>query len=391
MTLYAGNWLQDFDEQTANLIIQLQIEDAERLSRFSKGKSREGQVSDAEIALQMYKQDLNTISSIISDRRMTQSIADAVQTDGPFLTETLLQEASDVRDREVARYLTENPGQPGLDNIESPPNPHLVDEEFLEKLSVLYVSGFNASQYDADQDAGDGGGPSSWTADKRGYSSQIDRRCEACRDDKKFFDVARLPCRHEYCRDCLEDLFRASLTDESLFPPRCCRQQIPIEAVRLFLKSKLVHAYEEKKIEFETPNRTYCSLPTCSAFIRAEQVTGEVGTCPVCNTRTCTVCKAVAHERGDCPKDSALQQVLETAAENGWQRCYSCWRIVELDLGCNHITWVSHSLFLLLSSADLEPAVAAVLNFAIFVDNAGRFVSVNSGMNIVSSLAPISL
>ncbi|PVH71728.1 hypothetical protein DL98DRAFT_387736, partial [Cadophora sp. DSE1049] len=32
------------------------------------------------------------------------------------------------------------------------------------------------------------------------------------------------------------------------------------------------------------------------------------------------------------------QQVLQAADENGWQRCYSCRRLVELDIGCNHIT-----------------------------------------------------
>jgi hypothetical protein len=88
-------------------------------------------------------------------------------------------------------------------------------------------------------------------------------QCVACGDDAEFFNVACVPCQHEYCRSCLEALFKASITDESLFPPRCCRQPINLSTARLFLKSDLVHLYEKKKIEFETPNRTYCYSTFC--------------------------------------------------------------------------------------------------------------------------------
>jgi hypothetical protein len=44
----------------------------------------------------------------------------------------------------------------------------------------------------------------------------------ACQEQTEFVDVARAPCQHEYCRPCSEDLFKALLTDESLFPPRRC-------------------------------------------------------------------------------------------------------------------------------------------------------------------------
>lgn len=43
---------------------------------------------------------------------------------------------------------------------------------------------------------------------------------------------------------------------------------------------------------------------------------------------------------GDCPNDTSLQLLLETARENGWQRFFSCCRMVELDHGCKHITFV---------------------------------------------------
>ncbi|KAL2808002.1 hypothetical protein BJX63DRAFT_410661, partial [Aspergillus granulosus] len=69
-------------------------------------------------------------------------------------------------------------------------------------------------------------------------------------------------------------------------------------------------------------------------------INGEVATCPDCGHTTCTNCKGRVHT-GDCPNDTSMQQLLATAQENGWQRCYSCWRMVELDHVCNHMTFVT--------------------------------------------------
>ena len=60
-----------------------------------------------------------------------------------------------------------------------------------------------------------------------------------------------------------------------------------------------------KKVEFDTPNRTYCSNPLCSAFKRPESIINEQATCLDYSTITCTLCKATAHG-GDCPADTAL-------------------------------------------------------------------------------------
>ncbi|KFY26711.1 hypothetical protein V493_03912 [Pseudogymnoascus sp. VKM F-4281 (FW-2241)] len=330
---------QGVDEQTAYLIIQLQLQDADFYSSSSKGKAREDEISDESIAFQLQKQELEGLSIFLSDRRMTQSIADAVQTDGLILGETLSQEDIAVRDRGMARRLTEGAETSNVDYPDSRSKSQLLDDELLAKLQILYVSGFEETRQDLphQEHNEDGQAESSTWAASNPNPFSITAYCEACREEKKFFDVARVPCRHEYCRACLEDLFKTAMTDESIFPPRCCRQQIPIIAVRIFLSSELVQAFERKQIEFETPNRTYCYLPTCSAFINTQNVNVEVAACHECGSMTCTTCKAAAHT-GDCPNDAALQQVLDTARENGWQRCYSCWRLVELDHGCNHMT-----------------------------------------------------
>ena len=163
------------------------------------------------------------------------------------------------------------------------------------------------------------------------------RRCIACDGDTPRPDVCQTPCGHYYCRECLHTLFELSTTDETLYPPRCCRQIIPLPSAKLYLDAALIRAFEEKSIEFKSSDRTYCCQPTCSSFITSATISGEQATCAVCGTITCTICKSNAHS-GDCPEDVATQQVLETARQEGWQRCYNCRRIVELDVGCNHMT-----------------------------------------------------
>ena len=142
------------------------------------------------------------------------------------------------------------------------------------------------------------------------------RRCIACDLTKPLLDIFKTPCEHHYCQECLRALFELSITDETLFPPRCCRQEIPLPPVKLYLSSALIDLFEKKSIEFKTSDRTYCSQPTCSSFITSVNIRGERATCTACGTYTCTICKNTAHD-GDCPEDIATQQVLETAREQG--------------------------------------------------------------------------
>lgn len=138
------------------------------------------------------------------------------------------------------------------------------------------------------------------------------------------------------CRGCLVGLVGSSLQDESLFPPRCCGQHIPIEPGRWF-SPDLVGEFRAKRVEFETPNRTYCSELSCSTFVPLAFIAGGVARCPKCSRRTCADCKGQYHI-GICPSDSAPQQVLQVATENSWQRCFACHRVVELEFGCNHMS-----------------------------------------------------
>lgn len=103
--------------------------------------------------------------------------------------------------------------------------------------------------------------------------------CSACMERHARFDVLELGCRrqgdvtdHAYCRTCLIDLFRASLTDTTLFPPRCCGVRIPITASLHLCPPELVKQYQDKQVELAQPNSgmrdAFC--PTITPSIHRE-------------------------------------------------------------------------------------------------------------------------
>ncbi|KAI5240734.1 hypothetical protein E4T42_08264 [Aureobasidium subglaciale] len=172
--------------------------------------------------------------------------------------------------------------------------------------------------------------------------------CTGCESRFTRHQSYKAPCNHFYCMECLANFFEYTINDESLYPPKCCGQEIPFEGMKTLLDNKLITRYAKKQVEYDTEatKRTYCSVSTCKGFVPASNTINEVATCPTCGKRTCTICKAAAH-RGDCPRDEDTQSLLSLAKTEGWQRCYNtkCHRVVALTTGCNHITCVCGAQF----------------------------------------------
>ena len=319
------------DDFSASLILSLQIADIDAILRGSKGKNPEGRPLDAEIAMAAYREELSKNQTIIEDRRMGRSISEAVGRDGAIISTTREEEQVAIRDHELACRLggIERPKLLMPKDLRETD----VDDDFVNYLATLNVSAMEP--YDEHESTGEG---SSSTASFRTVSeSGSTKQCVACLEYTPKHDTMVVPCTHTYCRHCVSTLFAAAITDESLFPPRCCRHAITVDSVQAFLDADLVTDFKAKAVELRTPNRTYCSRPTCSAFITPDRIFGELGVCLDCGQTTCTTCKTASHE-GDCPNDTALQSLLDTATANGWQRCYDCRRLVELVVGCNHMT-----------------------------------------------------
>ncbi|TKA61892.1 hypothetical protein B0A55_11799 [Friedmanniomyces simplex] len=341
---------QAMDPLTLSAIIQLQLEDSEHLAANVKGKQREGTVTDAELALQLYTEDLMSTDAVLSDRRMAQSIAMAVIRDGQVIQRAHQLEDQIIRDRDLARGLEAD--APAPLNIDPATRTVLSDEqnawtgpELLAKVTAIYMREPGSSSptppaliYDSDSD-GTVAESSAWAAARKGEDKPKLGHCVACGEDVEFYEVARVPCDHEYCRPCLAQLFELSMTDETLFPPRCDKIEIALPRVRFFLPSDLVKRFEAKYVELSTKNRVYCYDARCNRFIPATTVNpdNDVATCPDCDRTTCAICKGPSHT-GDCPNDTALQQLVNTANTEQWQRCLDCKRFVKLEQGCNHMT-----------------------------------------------------
>ncbi|KAF2788360.1 hypothetical protein K505DRAFT_255736 [Melanomma pulvis-pyrius CBS 109.77] len=161
--------------------------------------------------------------------------------------------------------------------------------------------------------------------------------CNICSEVYPTEDTLALVCDHTYCRSCLTDHFRAALVDTGLFPPRCCKTPIPVEICHALLPKDLVKDFDLKVEELAHPNPTYCSNLDCNEFIRLKDIKNDVGTCVFCETKTCVTCKGEQHE-GLCPKDPHVVLLMDTAKRSKWQQCSRCKTLVELNLGCFHMT-----------------------------------------------------
>ncbi|KAJ5873615.1 IBR finger domain protein [Penicillium subrubescens] len=203
-----------FDQATANLIIQLQLEDVSLLAEYSKGKCREP--TDEELAFQLQNDELKSMSQLLFDRRMAMSVATAVQADAQILVDSQVEEDEIARDGDIARHWTEN-GERSVaaKDLLSNSGSTALDDETLSKLQILYVSGIEGYQrFDHLDETGserEQAESSAWADRRIRQTPSRIHRCVACAEDKEFVNVVRVPCRHGYCRDCLGDLFNAAI------------------------------------------------------------------------------------------------------------------------------------------------------------------------------------
>ena len=168
-------------------------------------------------------------------------------------------------------------------------------------------------------------------------SSEVE--CVACCKEVLSSEAHSNSCSHVYCSKCINKLFRKAVRDESLWPPQCCKAEMPIKEIEHLLGKKLLPLVKARQVEMSVtiPDRTYCRQ--CSAFIPQAQIHGTDAICPECWTSTCTECKETFHV-GDC--ENGLQQDVEDlealAEKEGWKKCSTCTMIVEHNTGCNHMT-----------------------------------------------------
>ena len=375
------------DDSTADLVLTLQLQ--ELFDVYESLQAREdagnGDISDLNSALSLSIEELRRTAAIISDRRIGQAIGEAENPDDqlqpPYtsptpgfdelctrLAETAIEnlknkvlstgtDCSDgSSDARIIASLTDKSGGEGIDHvvgagegsiesqlaamyIDKPSPGPLTTQETAGRLSAIaaFAQSITAAlAFFGRKPVGSEGETLEVETESRPKTEPL-VSCVSCGDGKVEQDLMLATCGDHYCQWCTRTLFDLATTDESLYPPRCCREPIPLADARHFLGEELISRFERKAIEFNTHDRTYCYGAGCSAFILPQHIDGDKATCAECHEVTCKICKSAAHEN-DCPEDPAREDLMVAAAAAGWQQCYRCKRLVELEYGCNHMT-----------------------------------------------------
>jgi len=163
--------------------------------------------------------------------------------------------------------------------------------------------------------------------------------CVSCEEQQPLHDVFITQCEHAYCKVCIVELVEHTVRDEELYPMRCCKSNLPLERLQKWISPELLKLFREKCIEYESIDRVYCADPGCSKFITGDNVdkATKVATCLTCSKTTCTLCNKASHGDQECPEDSSVTLLFETAKANEWKRCYSCHAMIGISTGCNHM------------------------------------------------------
>ncbi|KAL1703984.1 hypothetical protein EV121DRAFT_206682 [Schizophyllum commune] len=164
--------------------------------------------------------------------------------------------------------------------------------------------------------------------------------CEGCYDHTWSTECVDAPCGHHFCAECVERLVRSTLTDESLFPLRCCGQSLADAAVDSQIPATLLAHYQAKRAEYvvSPADRVYCVNARCSAFLGSGMRSPRpiVFSCTACRAATCAQCRQPGHAGRDCIQESTVQ-FDALVKEKQWQRCPSCGATVDRTDGCPHM------------------------------------------------------
>jgi len=260
----------------------------------------------------------------MEDHRMALSLSQACRADRVLLASAVQEENRAVLDHALACRLSGVPVRP----TDSAAARELIEEtlsvlstldEYERKQEIDIDTSIIPLPFFDDDSESEHGGPSNHRSKGKAKADDYIECC-ACLEFSPEEDAIQLSCDpqpHSYCRNCLMELFEASMKDRELYPPRCCRQAVPLDSAKVFFTEEFLLTFEEKSIEHSTSNATYCSDPICSKFIPPSSIKDEIATCPACHHATCTGCGRDTHD-GLCPEDPNTVALMDVARqENG--------------------------------------------------------------------------
>lgn len=97
--------------------------------------------------------------------------------------------------------------------------------------------------------------------------------CFVCGEGLRSTNQVQSTCGHQYCTNCIVDLFEFAIYDEPSFPPQCCGELIPLAGVYRLFTPEFQRIFREKQAEFRASDRIYCHNQQCLQLQRCH--TGE--------------------------------------------------------------------------------------------------------------------
>lgn len=325
------------DDELAALTLQL--EELGFVSESGKGKHPIDQPPDFEVAFASFQAELEEYKTFLGDQKLAQSIGAAVHADGALIGNFTAQEIQSHADHRFVLQLTnDDPDMEILPSLAGAQTDRQI-EDWVSTITGTMVADSVVDFPDEETEAG----PSMTFAERQADTIKklsMVFQCVACTERRPRVTMVTANCGHRYCSDCAKSLFMRSTKDEGLYPPKCCKQVIPLALVARHMDVGELATYQLAIVEFATQDKVYCSNRSCGLFIVPDDIDSGLqrANCSTCGTETCTICTHEYHRGSDCPDDPSLRQTRELAESMGWQTCKTCKRVVQLRSGCNHMT-----------------------------------------------------
>jgi hypothetical protein len=173
-------------------------------------------------------------------------------------------------------------------------------------------------------------------------------QCVGCFKEVPLTRLITAPCQHKYCPDCIYNMASLAMRTKTLFPVRCCGQEIPAKPVASTMSVRERKLYISRVDEHAVPaaERWYCPQTYCRRWIHPRNFApSKPLKCPYCRALICLDCRDLAHNSRACVVDSSLDEVLRMARQKYWQRCFNCHTLVEKIEGCRHMKCVCRAEF----------------------------------------------
>ncbi|GKZ23922.1 hypothetical protein AbraIFM66951_009142 [Aspergillus brasiliensis] len=219
--------------------ITQQLWEVEEYLKSQKGKCRaDERPVDNQTFLRESQEELRAHLRLLEDKKLSTSIALAVDSDRLVLAALAREEAQASDDRRLAIRLSEKNDDADLSatdsDVEQPQaacEPQASDDDCVAGPSMT----FRERQ-----------------AQELEKIAATETRCSVCYESYFAHKVTQLKCKHTYCDNCLKDLFLRATKDSTLFPPRCCREPIHLESAQLLMSETEISEFKCAEIEFST-------------------------------------------------------------------------------------------------------------------------------------------